>query len=409
MRFRARPLSCLLGIGFLLLPAAAVEPAQSEESLLGHLLTHGGGVPDDELLPVLTESLRFMSKDSYYVLRRDFDLTGDGVAEIFLTFSEDQQRTVGNRWRVYDGDSSKTSAARFLGTVSFHADHVRVTSPDTLRVFHRKNAGEAWIVDFYSTASELKEIQRREYEIGDEVLDAEIRAIKEFRESGAVVAVWTELTREGLGDWRDSASGKVLDGLVPIVSPELRLSSASRTEPKSLLSDLRERLYLSCHLGRCELYLELADLTGDGKPELLVDSSPRTGALRLVYARAGEGYRFLGKLPIGLWRLDGEGRIAIVKRSPAELDRYRATFEGITLIERVSLADGRATIDEERSRIEAELSGRDPDGPFYRVQWEEAAERPDAPPWVTLRHRKPASIDVDLSLPVLSSETGGEP
>jgi hypothetical protein len=377
-----------------------VEPAQSEESLLGHLLTHGGGVPDDELIPVLTET--------FFVLRRDFDLTGDGVAEIFLTLSEDRQRTVGNRWRVYRGGESTTASARFLGTVSFHPDHVRVTSPNTLRVRHRKDVGLSWLVDFHWTGSEFKEVQRQEFQDEDAALDPELRAIKEFRESGAVVAAWAELTREGLGDWRDSASGEVLEGLAPIVSSELTLSSASRTEPKSLLSDLRDRLYLSCFLGRCELYLQLADLTGDGMPELLVDSSTYTGAPRLVYARAGEGYRFLGKLPLGPWRLDGDGRIAIVKSSPAELERYRATSEAITFVERVSLADGRATIDEERRRILAELADRDPAGSLYRVPWEEAAERPQAPPWVTFENREPANIEVDLSLPVVNPEAGGD-
>jgi hypothetical protein len=406
MRFRARPLSCLLGVGFLLLPAAAVEPAQSEESLLGHLLTHGGGVADDELISVLTETLLFMHKDSYSVLRRDFDLTGDGVAEIFLTFSEDSQRTEGNRWSVYDGDTSKTSAARFLGTVSFHGDHVRVTSPDTLRVFHRKNVGEAWLVDFYSTGSEFIEIQRREYETGDEVLDAERRAIREFSESGRVEAAWAELTREGLGPWIDLSTNEPVRDLAPIVSQRFTVSAAARVGPPSLLEDLGERL--SCPQERCELIVELADLTGDGRPELIFHSSNFTGSPRPIYAKGAEGYRYLGGLPTGLWRLDDQKRVAVVKMSPPALARYRVTSEELTLLEELTLPAGRSEIDRERQAIADELSGRDPHAPFFRVPWSEAAGTPETPPWLTFKTREPAEIEVDLSSPVVNAETGGE-
>jgi hypothetical protein len=158
----------------------------------------------------------------------------------------------------------------------------------------------------------------------------------------------------------------------------------------------------------CELYVELADLTGDGEPELIFDSSNYTGKPWPVYAEVAEGYRYLGRLQIGLWRLDDQGRLSVVKMSPPALVRYRVTSEEMTLIEELTLATGRSEIDRERQAIAAELSGRDPHARYFRIPWTEAAHTPASPPWLAFETREPANIEVDLSLPVLNPETGGE-
>jgi hypothetical protein len=378
------------------LPVDALAQGQ-DSSILAHYLSDGHtDLTAEALAPDL---------GSRSLIRRDFDLTGDGVPEVFLSEKGMGSRAEGWPWQVYDG--SDPARFRYLGTVKFHEYHVRVTAPGELRALHQGGSlSRIWVVDYRWTGSDIVEVGRILLEDGPE-LTAEQLETKRFQERLPEWAPWAEVTSEGLGPWIDPSTEKPVRDLVPIVSQRFTVSAAARVGPPSLLEDLGERL--RCPQKSCELLVEIADLTADGKPELLFNSSESARPPRPVYAEAAGGYRYLGDLPMGAWRLDDQGRASVVKSSPPALARYLLTSEEMVFLEELTLETGRTAIDQERQAIFAEHAIRDRGETIFRVPWREAAGTPENPPWLTFKTREPAEIEVDLSLPVVNAETGGEP
>ena len=386
----------LASLGSFLGPLAEGVALGQDISVLASYLT--GGQTD-----VTAEALSELASPRKLV-RRDFDLTGDGVPEVFLSDDLMWSQGEGWLWQVYD--VSDPAQIQHLGSVRFHENHVRVTAPGELRALYRgTSAGEALLVDYQWTGSEIVEVHRTLLEDGPE-LTAEELEIKRFQEQLPEWAPWAEVTSQGLGPWIDPSTDKPVRGLAPIVTQRFAISAAKRVGPPSLLDDLGNRLV--CPQQHCELYVDLADLTGDGEPELIFNSSNDTRKPRPVYAEVAEGYRYLGNLPTGVWRLDDQGRVSVVESAPPALVRYRVTSEGMTLLEELTLPAGRSEIGRERQAIAEQLSGRDLYAEYFRIPWKEAADKPASPPWLTFKTREPADIDVDLSLPVLNPKTGDQ-
>jgi len=385
----------LASLGSFLGPGVEGVALGQDISVLANYLT--GGQTD-----VTAEALTWVTSPRKLV-RRDFDLTGDGVPEVFLSDDLMWSQGEGWLWQVYD--VSDPAQIQHLGSVRFHENHVRVTAPGELRVLYRgANAGEASLVDYQWTGSEIVEVRRTVVEASPEPT-AEQLEMKRFQERLPEWLPWADVTSQGLGPWIDPSTNKPVQGLAPIVSQRFRLST-KRVGPPSLLDDLGDRL--NCPQQHCELYVYLADLTGDGEPELIFNSSNYTRKPRPVYAEVAEGYRYLGNLPTGVWRVDDQGRVSVVESSPPALVRYRVTSEGMTLLEELTLPAGRSEIGRERQAIAEELSGRDLYAEYFRIPWKEAADKPASPPWLTFKTREPADIDVDLSLPVLNPKTGDQ-
>ena len=386
----------LASLGSFLGPLAEGVALGQDISVLASYLT--GGQTD-----VTAEALSELASPRKLV-RRDFDLTGDGVPEVFLSDDLMWSQGEGWLWQVYD--VSDPAQIQHLGSVRFHENHVRVTAPGELRALYRgTSAGEALLVDYQWTGSEIVEVHRTLLEDGPE-LTAEELEIKRFQEQLPEWAPWADVTSQGLGPWIDPSTNKPVRGLAPIVTQRFAISAAKRVGPPSLLDDLGNRLV--CPQQHCELYVELTDLTGDGEPELIFYSSKYTGKPRPVYAEVAEGYRYLGGFPAGSWRLDDQKRLVVIKTSPPALVRYRVTPEGMTLLEELTLPAGREEIDREWRDFPEEYSGRNRYDRFLRVTWKEAADKSASPPWLTFKTREPADIDVNLSLPVLNPKSGDD-
>jgi len=141
-------------------------------------------------------------------------------------------------------------------------------------------------------------------------------------------------------------------------------------------------------------------VTGDGEPELLLRTS--SASPHLVYSRVAGGLRFLGELPLGLWRLDEDGRLLVLRDDPMALEVYRVTSEGIVRLERVLTTSDPKRVKGERNRMARkllEIQSRE-DQLFFSASWEQASAHPSDVHWVTFRGRKQAEIDVELSMPV---------
>ena len=386
----------LASLGSFLGPGVEGVALGQDISVLANYLT--GGQTD-----VTAEALTWVTSPRKLV-RRDFDLTGDGVPEVFLSDDLMWSQGEGWLWQVYD--VSDPAQIQHLGSVRFHENHVRVTAPGELRALYRgTSAGEALLVDYQWTGSEIVEVHRTLLEDGPEPT-AEQLEIKRFQEQLPEWAPWADVTSQGLGPWIDPSTNKPVQGLAPIVSQRFRLST-KRVGPPSLLDDLGDRL--NCPQQHCELYVDLADLTGDGEPELIFNSSNYTRKPRPVYAEVAEGYRYLGNLPTGVLagrRSGARIRGGELATGPCKVPGH---FRGDDFARRADPAR-RAVRDRSREAGDCprSLGPRIGTTQFFRIPWKEAADKPASPPWLTFKTREPADIDVDLSLPVLNPKTGDQ-
>lgn len=335
------------------------------------------------------------------ILRTDFDLTGDGIPEAFLSRSASWTRN-GFRWRVYElgGDGS----FRDLGSTTFNQSSVRVTGPDALRVLEPRAVGRWWMVDYRLVSGTLAEVGRRELSEGVELEEETIReeqaAMRQFWQERDIPWAWAQLSEGGtLTSWRSAETNEVIPGLQPIPGVQPGLPSASRQSGQtSLLKHLHQ--HRPCSTSGCEIFLELRDVTGDQEAELLLSTSSFTGSPHLVYARGAQGLSFLGELPRGLWRLDKQGRLLLLRTDPTVLEAYRVSPEGVVRMERTAATTDPRRVESERQRMAKALIEEGSAETRFRVPWEQASSNPSNVDWVTFRTREPSDVNLELSTAV---------
>ena len=204
--------------------------------------SEGGGVLGDflssgSLFPPMNQADKDQAPS---IIRTDFDLTGDGVPEVFLSWPDSWTRN-GFLWVVYEitGESSFQK----LGTVRFNDKGVRVTEPGSLRVLEPQGANLFWLVDYSLLSGKLVEVDRRELTLGDESgpvsVEQELAAMRQFWKEHHIPSAWADLSDGTLSPWKSSETHKVLHDLAPI-APGFPRARPTPAQPER--GDLQESI-----------------------------------------------------------------------------------------------------------------------------------------------------------------------
>jgi hypothetical protein len=180
--------------------ATAQSAAQQQEGILGHFASNWSerslGVAD------FSEALR--------LLRMDLDITGDGVAEVFLTTPEAWSRMYGFHWLVYE--LGPDTSFRYLGDVAFHHTSSRVIEPGAVHVMQPPGHGPFSLVRYAWDGSSIAATAVIAWDSeGDEP-----REVTDFRRTEAPPLAEAGLSGSGLSVWRDPLRQRVIRGLHPI-------------------------------------------------------------------------------------------------------------------------------------------------------------------------------------------------
>jgi hypothetical protein len=333
----------------------------------------------------------------------DVDVTGDGVPEVFLTTPEAWSRLYGFHWLAYE--LGPGTSFRHLGDVAFHHTSARVIEPGAIHVMQPPRPGLHSLVRYAWDGSSIAAGATSVWEPdGDEP-----KEVTAFRQAEAPSLAEAELSGGGLDAWRDPLRRQVIRGLRPIGGEGASMTAAIRAEARpNLLAHLRR--LRPCASSGCELYLETIDLMGDDAAELLLNSSQFTGSSRLVYQRQGHGYRFLGELPVGITWIDEDRRVRVLDMHDRRLLVYQAAGGELVLLQEVrpDPNPGYWSREVQETLAAVKASSEAVGDRRYRVDWDAAAASPSAVPWLSFETREPAQIEVDLDLPVVNLDSGGE-
>lgn len=384
-------------LGLLISLVGLAAPVRAEGGgLLADFLSKGASTDLESVLASLPEDA--------VVLRTDFDVTGDGIPEVFLAQADSYTRFSGYEWRVYE--LGEGAAFRYLGAVSFQEQSVRVVQPFVLHVLQYPGNGKAWRIEYRFTGTAIEAVDLVEGLETDDTIAEEQRAVTRFWREDGPPRARAEVSPRGLGPWRDAGHDQVVHGLRSIVGEDHRVDALGGSQRSgTLFGHLKE--HRPCPLHGCEVYLELADLLESGG-QVLLNTSQFAGYPRLVYTRDGKGWRYLGELPPGAYRVDPGGRVSVLDTRGRRVLHFDLSAGEVTLEGEVAASANPVEWKSERAAILASLADDPRRERLYRVAWEALVEQPANPPWLTFETREPAGVEVDLSLPVVNVETGGE-
>ena len=394
-----RSMRVLRTLGFLVLMATFAPVLRAQGGgLLADFLSEGSTTDLGSVLSSLGGEVQF--------LRLDLDINGDGVPEIFLARRDSWTRFSGFKWRAYEvGDGGEF---RYLGSLDFNEQSIRVVEPFVLNVMQVPGNGKFWSIRYRLTETGFEGTELSEGTEADPEIADEERAEARFWREKKPVRAWAVVTDRGLGPWRESVSSRIVTGLRPIVGEEYKDESKLRALAQrraTLIGQLEE--LRPCPPNWCEVYLDLADLNGDGEPEILLNTSRYPGSSHLVYTRKKGGWRFLGELPSGSTRIEPKGRVSVLDFEGSRVLYFTVGSETISGTGEVSAVGDSEAWERERRGILHSPNGGDP-FERYRVDWAAANASPESPAWLTFKTREPADIDVDLSLPVLNPKSGDD-
>lgn len=167
------------------------------------------------------------------ILRTDFDLTGDGSPEVFLSRPGSWMRN-GFLWVVYEVTGEKSFSK--LGSARYNDELVRVTDPGSLRVLEPKGVGLWWLVEYNLLSGKLTEVERRPLseanESEREIIQEERAAMRQFWEERDIPSARAEIYKGTITPWTSTETGEVLPDLVPI-SPGFRRAPSTPDQTKS--------------------------------------------------------------------------------------------------------------------------------------------------------------------------------
>jgi len=149
--------------------------------------------------------------------------------------------------------------------------------------------------------------------------------------------------------------------------------------------------------------LILADLLGDSAPEVLLSVAPQSPGFE-IYARAVDGYRFLGRLPVRAdeeFRIDFQARTIVVDRYEAQV-AYSVTTRGAEEVKRVSRTDRSFEDLRVQQALRAEFNA-DPNNPILEASFAAFSAEGMNVAWKR-RNGSPAP-GVDLTLRVVNAGT----
>ena len=339
------------------------------------------------------------------VVRTDFDLTGDGKPEVFLS---DVWTRPGRVWAVYDMDDPEHF--RYLGQVMFHEKNAWVPEPGVLRVI-LPGSHEATLLDYHLVDGELMESEG----VTSEYSSTDSEEFKEFEARGAkpsegwrfwkdLQIVKTSVEGVGHGPWLEFKTGKPVVDLRPIDS-----------EPHSVVVEHGSRATLLSHLEErrpcprpktCKVWLLYKDVGGDSVPELLLNSPQPLGSPWLLYAAEGDAYRYLGEIELepGLFEKVEGGDLLSLRLFPLVLQTYRITTDGIEKLETVPVSADRERVLAWRARLLPAVEARSI-ADYYWVGWQDLLETPQSAPWTPVGGEDSVQLDIDFSAAVEETDS----
>lgn len=147
--------------------------------------------------------------------------------------------------------------------------------------------------------------------------------------------------------------------------------------------------------------LIVADLLGDSAPEVLLSVAPQSPGFE-IYARGGDGYRFLGRLPVRAdeeFRIDLQARTIVVDRQGTQVV-YSITRRGAAEVKRLSRRD-RPFADFQAQQALRAAFNADPNNPILEASFAAFSMEGTNVTWKR-RNGSPAQ-GVDLTLRVVNA------